>query len=125
ALHVSSPEGTPVQQATVEKIKATLDAAEIPYISAELDDDVALVRFPTVPAQLRANEALGEALPEQVIALTLAPRAPPVLAALGLQPMALGLDLRGGVHFLSQVDSEAAIEQLLASYESDIRTELR
>jgi preprotein translocase subunit SecD len=125
ALHVSRSDGAPVQPATLEQIEATLDEAQIPYLSVELDDDAALVRFPAVDAQLRANDVLRAALPDNVIALTLAPRTPPLLAALGLQPMALGLDLRGGVHFLYQVDIDAAVEQLLASYESDLRTQLR
>ncbi|HEX6995014.1 MAG TPA: protein translocase subunit SecD [Gammaproteobacteria bacterium] len=125
ALHVSESDGSPVASTTVERIEAVLDEAQIPYLSAEIEDTAALVRFPTVEAQLRANDVLRDALPDNVIALTLAARTPPFLAAIGLKPMALGLDLRGGVHFLYQVDIDAAIEQLLTSYESDLRSQLR
>jgi len=125
ALHVSDPDGAPVSTAIVEQIEGALDEAQIPYLSAEIEDTAALVRFPTVESQLRANDVLRDALPDNVIALTLAPRTPPLLAAIGLKPMALGLDLRGGVHFLYQVDIGAAIEQLLTSYESDLRSQLR
>jgi preprotein translocase subunit SecD len=59
------------------------------------------------------------------VALTLAPRIPGWLAAMGLEPMNLGLDLRGGVHFLYQVDLDSAIQQFLANYETDLRTQLR
>ena len=125
ALHVSRSDGAPVQLETVEKIESELQKADIPFISAEIEETVALVRFPTVESQLRANDVLREAFPDNVIALTLAPRTPPLLAALGLKPMALGLDLRGGVHFLYQVDINAAVEQLVESYESDLRASLR
>src|SRR5690606_5943067 len=125
ALHVSRSDGAPVQLETVEQIESELQKADIPFISAEIEETVALVRFPTVESQLRANDVLREAFPDNVIALTLAPRTPPLLAALGLKPMALGLDLRGGVHFLYQVDINAAVEQLVESYESDLRASLR
>jgi preprotein translocase subunit SecD len=125
AVHVSRPDGTAVQSATVEAIESTLSDAGIGFLSAEIEDNAALVRFPTVEDQLRANDALRVALQENVIALTLAPRTPGWLGALGLRPMSLGLDLRGGVHFLYQVDVNAAVEQLMASYETDVRTQLR
>ena len=125
ALHVTESDGSPIAAATVEQIESTLRDARIEYLSATIEDNAALVRFPMVESQLRANDVLRAALPNNVVALTLAPRTPPLLAALGLKPMALGLDLRGGVHFLYQVDIGAAVEQLLSTYESDIRTELR
>src|SRR5690606_32073482 len=123
ALHVSRPDGTPVQSETLERIESTLEEAGIDHLSAEIEDNAALVRFPTVNAQLRANDVLREAMSDHVIALTLAPRTPAWLAALGLKPMALGLDLRGGVHFLYQVDLDAAVEQMLSSYETGLRAE--
>ena len=66
-----------------------------------------------------------EAMPNNVVALTLTSRAPEWLLVIGLKPMALGLDLRGGVHFLYQVDLNAAVRQYLTTYESDVRTQLR
>ncbi len=64
-------------------------------------------------------------MPNNVVALTLASRTPKFLQAVGLKPMALGLDLRGGVQFLYQVDLGSAIRQYLTTYESDLRTGLR
>lgn len=125
AVHISQPDGTPVQRATLDRVESTLGAAGIEYGSVELENTTALVRFPTVGSQLRANDLLRAELPDHVIALTLAPRTPAWLTALGLRPMALGLDLRGGVHFLYQVDLNAAVEQLLSSYETDVRARLR
>ena len=125
ALHVSQSDGAPIPPATLERIESELDKASVPYLAVQMDDNAALVRFPTVEAQLLANDLLDDVLPDNVVALTLAPRTPRLLAALGLKPMALGLDLRGGVHFLYQVDIDAAVEQLLSSYESDLRTQLR
>ncbi|HEX7081397.1 MAG TPA: protein translocase subunit SecD [Gammaproteobacteria bacterium] len=126
ALHVSRPDGAPVQAARLDEIRMKLESADIDTLSTEIDDSgAALIRFPTVAEQLRANDILQEAFPDNVIALTLAARTPAWLAAIGLKPMALGLDLRGGVHFLYQVDVDAAVEQLLEAYQSDLRTQLR
>ncbi|MBN1239202.1 MAG: protein translocase subunit SecD [Gammaproteobacteria bacterium] len=125
-LHVSTADGSPVPDAALTEIRSTLNEAGIPFSSVDVEEDgAALIRFDGVAAQLRANDLLREALPENVVALTLAPRTPGWLQALGLRPMALGLDLRGGVHFLYQVDLDSAIEQFLASYEADLRTQLR
>src|SRR5213078_2087009 len=73
-----------------------LMAAGVSYKSASIEKNAALIRFPTVQEQLRANTALEKALPNHVVALTLTSRTPAWLRAIGLKPMALGLDLRGG-----------------------------
>jgi preprotein translocase subunit SecD len=125
AVHVSRADGVAVDPATLTQIESTLKDQNIPYLSAAIEDTHALVRFATADDQLRANDALREALPNNVVALTLSSRAPPWLLAVGLKPMSLGLDLRGGVHFLYQVDLNAAINQFLQTYESDVRQQLR
>ncbi len=125
AVHVSRPDGVAVDQATLTQIESTLKEKDIPFMSAALEDTHALVRFDTVDQQLRANDALREALPNNVVALTLSSRAPSWLRAVGLKPMSLGLDLRGGVHFLYQVELNEAINQFLQTYESDLRQQLR
>ncbi len=114
-----------MSELTVSSIRAALEDQEIEFLSAELDGDAAVVRFLDVATQLQANDALGDVLPLHVVALTRAPRTPPVLRMLGLQPMSLGLDLRGGVHFLYQVDLDTALQQFLESYEASLRTDLR
>ncbi|HEX6997763.1 MAG TPA: protein translocase subunit SecD [Gammaproteobacteria bacterium] len=125
AVQVTRSDGTPMDQQALEQVRTTLTDAGITFTEAELDDDAVVVRFASVSEQLRANEVLGDALPNHVSALTLAPRTPDWMAAIGLRPMALGLDLRGGVHFLYQVDLDAAIDQYLSTLEADLRNELR
>jgi preprotein translocase subunit SecD len=125
AVHVSRPDGVAVDAATLTQIEATLKEKDVPYLSAALEDTHALVRFATVDQQLRANDVLREALPNNVVALTVSSRAPAWLRAIGLKPMLLGLDLRGGVHFLYQVDLDAAINQFLQTYETDLRQQFR
>ncbi|MFP6827992.1 MAG: protein translocase subunit SecD [Gammaproteobacteria bacterium] len=125
ALQITREDGSPMSELTVSGIRSTLEEQEVEFIEAALDGDAAIVRFPDVATQLRASEALNEVLPIHVVALTLAPRTPPLLRALGLKPMSLGLDLRGGVHFLYQVDLDTALRQFIGSYETSLRTEFR
>lgn len=125
ALQITREDATPLDQLTVSAVTARLDTDEIAFNSAEVDDGAVLVRFPDVDSQLRASAALGEELPFHVVALTLAPRTPAFFRFLGLEPMSLGLDLRGGVHFLYQVDLDSALRQYLETYESDLRAALR
>lgn len=125
AVQVSRADGVAMDAAALAQTTKTLMDAGIPYKSASIEKNAALILFPTVEDQLRANATLEKAMPNHVVALTLSSRTPPWLRAIGLKPMALGLDLRGGVHFLYQVDLNAAISQYLTTYESDLRTQLR
>jgi preprotein translocase subunit SecD len=84
-----------------------------------------LVRLPAADAQEGAQARLTEALPNHVIALALAPRTPGWLNMLGLEPMLLGLDLRGGVHFLYHVELDLAVQQYLETYQSGLRAQFR
>jgi preprotein translocase subunit SecD len=85
-----------------------------------------LVRFDSTDLQARAADALRERLgDEYVVALNLAPATPDSLRAVSAEPMVLGLDLQGGVHFLMEVDMDAAREQQLERFVSDIRLVLR
>ena len=125
ALQVTREDGNPVSDITVAGITSTLAQEQIEFFEPVTDEQAVVIRFPDVAMQLRASEALGEALPFHIVALTLAPRTPDWLRFLGLEPMSLGLDLRGGVHFLYQVDLESALDQLMQTYAQDIRTRLR
>jgi len=125
ALQITREDGSPMSELTVSGIRSTLEEQEIEFLEAALDGDAAIVRFPDVATQLRASGALDEVLPIHVVALTLAPRTPPLLRMVGLKPMSLGLDLRGGVHFLYQVDLDTALQQFIGSYETSLRTEFR
>src|SRR4029079_19770949 len=125
AVQVSRPDGVAMDAGALAQATDALKAADVPYKSAMIEKSAALIRFPTVTDQLRGNTVLEKAMPNNVVALTLTSRTPEWLRAVGLKPMALGLDLRGGVHFLYQVDLNAAIQQYLNTYESDVRTQLR
>ncbi|NOQ88838.1 MAG: protein translocase subunit SecD [Gammaproteobacteria bacterium] len=107
-------------------IEQAIDAKDLTLKSIELSQGHVLARFNDTETQLIAAEALKEALGKQyLIALNLAPATPDWLRALNAAPMYLGLDLRGGVHFLMEVDMVAAIKRLEESLLSDIRTTLR
>ncbi|HKK03150.1 MAG TPA: protein translocase subunit SecD [Gammaproteobacteria bacterium] len=126
AVQVTAETGQPLNEQTLDRITAILEARELDFGPAYLEDGRVTVRFPDVEAQLRSLDLLREQLGSGfVAALTLAPRTPALLRNLGLEPMSLGLDLRGGVHFMYEVDMEAAIGQALERMESDFRTMLR
>jgi preprotein translocase subunit SecD len=106
-------------------IEGLLTGASIPAGVIDFDDGDMRIRFDDVETQLRAANFLREKLdPEEyTVAMILAPRTPQWLR--WLKPMSLGLDLRGGVHFLFQVDVEGAVEQMLTQSENDFRALLR
>src|SRR5690606_18832988 len=121
AVQVSLLSEMPVGEPLAEQI-----ARELENDALERAENHILVRFAETEAQLRAVDVLQATLGDEVtVALNLAPRMPGWMQSLGLRPMNLGLDLRGGVHFLLEVDMEAAIEQALERYESDVRAFLR
>jgi len=126
ALQISLETTQPLDDIAVDRVEGVLQQAAITHEAAYLEEGRVLVRFSQVEDQLRAVDLLRDDLGgAYVVALTLAPRTPEFLRNLGLQPMSLGLDLRGGVYFLYEVDMEAAISQALERYESDFRGLLR
>jgi preprotein translocase subunit SecD len=125
AVQLSRSDGVAVDEATLEQLRNKLMEGGLPYLSAELDGTSALVRIETPELQQQVQAVLSDAFPSHVVALTLSPRTPGWLRALGLEPMLLGLDLRGGVHFLYEVDLDSAVGQYLETYETDLRARLR
>jgi preprotein translocase subunit SecD len=125
AVNVTRSDGAVMDAAGMAQVEAALKAQGVPFKSMALDNKAVLVRFAGAEDQLRGNDVLRAAMPNNVVALNLASRTPPWLRAIGLKPMALGLDLRGGVHFLFQVNLKDAIDQYLGTYESDLRGQLR
>ena len=104
----------------------SLTQAQVPYKSREEAGGRLLYRFNSPEDQLKAADALKEDLGDQfVVAVSLAHATPDFLRAIGGKPMTLGLDLRGGVHFLMQVDMETARSQQLDRFVDDIRAALR
>jgi preprotein translocase subunit SecD len=107
-------------------IEQTLGNSNISIKSSEIIEGRALVRFEDENIQLQAADILRSSLQRQyLVALNLAPATPDWLRALNAAPMYLGLDLRGGVHFLMEVDMAAAIKRLEESLLSDIRSHMR
>ncbi len=127
AIEITPARGQEVTESTVAELKAALENAQVSYKSVELfENGKALVRFASNGDQLRGKAALEATLSDRYnMALTLSPDLPAWLDALGLQPMFLGLDLRGGIHVLIDVDMDAAVDQALERYAGDIRTLLR
>lgn len=127
ALQISASSATAeVSELTELQVNIALDDANIESVSMELGDGRLTIKFADEETQLRAKDVLQEALGRShVIALNLAPNTPDWLRSLGAEPMFLGLDLRGGVHFLMEVDMEAAVKTSEERYVSDIRTLLR
>ena len=126
ALQVTSSRGAESGTLTELAVGAALDEAGITPSSMVVQDTGLLVRFANEEDQLRAQNAIKDTLGQDyVVALNLAPATPEWLRSLGAEPMFLGLDLRGGVHFLMEVNMPAAIEKAENRYISDFRTLLR
>jgi preprotein translocase subunit SecD len=126
AVQISAGRSATVDLDLADKAETALKQAGIDYKGIELEDDKLLVRLTSADSQLQAKEVLNQTLTgDYIIALNLAPTTPDWLAALGAEPMNLGLDLRGGVHFLMEVDMVAAVKQALDGYGSDLRLSLR
>lgn len=126
ALQVSATRGADVTLSTQETIRSALTNASIPFNSIELTDANIMVRFKNTEDQLKAQDLVKRELGSNYItALNLAPRTPEWLLSINARPMYLGLDLRGGVHFLMEVDVDAAIAQSEERYVGDFRTILR
>ncbi len=125
AVQVSRTDGVAIDAPALEQARMALTEAGVTFLSAEIEGVSALVRLEDTALQERARDVLTKAMPNAVVALTLSPRTPGWLKALGLEPMLLGLDLRGGVHFLYQVDLNTAVGQFLTTYETDLRTQFR
>ncbi len=132
AVQVSAGKATVrVDTGTVTRVEQALAAASIQPSALSLEGASVRARFEDTDTQLKARDAIDKALnpdpndPGHVVALNLVPRTPAWLAALGARPMYLGLDLRGGVHFMLQVDMQAALERRADVLATDLRTALR
>jgi preprotein translocase subunit SecD len=112
--------------ALMAKIEEALKKASLEPTGMAMDANSVKTRFAGTEDQLKAKDALQTALGEDyVVALNLLSRSPQWLTSIGALPMYLGLDLRGGVHFLMQVDMKAALSKKLDAYTNDIRGMLR
>jgi len=127
ALQLSSRDRAAFDAASIAEFEALLAEAKIPHEEIFVDDDGRLwIRFGNDRQQLAGRDLIQSRLEGQyAIALTSASRAPEWLNSLGLEPMNLGLDLRGGMLLVYEVDIDGAVDQLLQRMERDFRKELR
>ncbi len=132
AVQISSVKTTvKVDDALVSRIESALKSAAIPYTGALLETSSLRVRFADTDTQLKAKDLISKTVnpdpanASYVVALNLLPSSPSWLTAIHALPMYLGLDLRGGVHFLLQVDMQAAITKRLEGIAGELRRDLR
>ena len=126
SVQLASSATTKLKQKQADGIKAELDKAGLSIKEFEFKNNKVLVRFNNTDDQLKASDLLKEKMGNDVtVALNLAPATPTWLRALNANPMYLGLDLRGGVHFLLEVDMNAAVKQAEERYYSDVKAALR
>ena len=126
AVQISPTRTTQVDQAVLAQVEDKLKQANISYSAATLDEQGARIRFADTEIQIRARDLIQRALGDNyVVALNLLPATPAWLAAINARPMYLGLDLRGGVHFLMQVDTLAVFKKTEENYTDDMRRLMR
>ncbi|MEZ8880730.1 protein translocase subunit SecD [Vibrio lentus] len=126
AVQVTGARGASVDLSTLDAVTDALEAKSLSTKSVALENGSILVRFNDTDTQISARDIITEALGDDVIvALNLAASTPDWLESIGAAPMKLGLDLRGGVHFLMEVDMDAAMEKLVGQQEEALRSELR
>lgn len=132
AVQVSSGKVTvKLDTTTLQRVEDALKAAGLAPQMVQFDGNSIRARFDTPDNQLKAKDAIEKALipdssnPSYVVALNLVTRSPAWLSTVNAAPMYLGLDLRGGVHFMLQVDMQAALTQRVEALTGDLRTTLR
>jgi preprotein translocase subunit SecD len=125
ALQIARKDHDTMVATALPAIKQYLNDEHLGYTTVYQDGANVMVRFASTADQFKARDAVNAKYADQYItALSFASRAPTALRVLGLRPMRLGLDLRGGLYLLYQVDTQSAISQLLDSYAQDLRRAL-
>ena len=126
SLQISTARSAEITELTEYQISAALDEAGLSYKNIVLGVGNLTIRFNDEETQLKAQPIVKESLGRNyVVALNLAPATPDWLSKFGAEPMSLGLDLRGGVHFLMEVDMDAAVDKAEERYISELRSFLR
>ena len=126
AVQISASGNAVVDTSLLEKVRTDLQQANVETKSVALEDGHILIRLYNNDDQLIAKETLEKVMTDDyVVALNLAPDTPEWLESLGGEPIKLGLDLRGGVHFLMEVDMNTAMARSFEQMVGDFRTALR
>jgi preprotein translocase subunit SecD len=125
ALQLTRNDRQAIDAAGETRIHELLQAKQIPVEALYRDADRLVIRFGELTQQAAAREAVQADAPEYLIALDEVSRMPNWMRTVGLKPLSLGLDLRGGVHFMFEVDIEGAVTQAMERIERDVRVKLR
>jgi preprotein translocase subunit SecD len=126
SVQVSSTRPAKLTQQQANQVESTIKTAGFSVKAFEFNDGRILARFNSADDQLKAADLLRDQMSDDYsVALNLAPTTPAWLRSLGAEAMYLGLDLRGGVHFLLEVDMDAAVKQAEDRYNDDVRLALR
>jgi len=126
AIQITGTGDYVVQEKDLKSINETLSENSVDYKSAIIENNNVLIRFSDSKSQLTSKALLKDSLNRNyVVALNLAPSIPQWLSSLGGRAMSLGLDLRGGVHFLLEVDMNAVTAMAMDRYYNELRTTLR
>ncbi|MGP5157667.1 protein translocase subunit SecD [Pseudoalteromonas prydzensis] len=126
AIQISGTKGTDADLSVVDKVNATLKKHNVTVKSVILENGQVLIRFKNVEEQLKAQDLLRNSLNDDYIsAINMAPAQPHWLKALGGNPMKLGLDLSGGVHFTMEIDMVTAVDNALEQMDQDYKSDLR
>ncbi len=125
AIQVSA-DGVSLNESDMEIVTTALEAAQVEFFGDEISEESILIRVNSVEDQLIAKTAIEDALTDDyIVALNLAPTTPGWLQSIGAGKMNLGLDLQGGVHFLMEVDMDAALNRRMEDNLSNVRSILR
>ena len=126
AIQITGTGDYVVQEKDLKSINETLSENSVDYKTATIENNNVLIRFSDSKSQLTSKALLKDSLNRNyVVALNLAPSIPQWLSSLGGRAMSLGLDLRGGVHFLLEVDMNAVTAMAMDRYYNELRTTLR
>jgi len=126
AVQISADRNATIDASTMDRVRNTLNSVGIEPKSVSLENEQLLVRLNSDNEQLKARETILDSLGDNyIVALNLAPATPEWLKSLGAQPMKLGLDLRGGVHFLMEIDMDEAMSKIVDGMKDTVRAELR
>lgn len=126
SVQITRDDGVKLTEDDLSQVNAFLETASVAYLDSYAEDGWLIVQFDSVENQSSASKVLRDGLGKGfVVALTLSPRMPSWMRSLGMKTLSLGLDLRGGVHLLFEVDMDAAITQRLDMIGNDINRRLR
>lgn len=126
AVQLAQADGNPFAEARVARVEQVLENAGITPEATFIQDGRVVVRFESTDDQGKAGELFRDVFSsDSNVAFTIAPKLPAWVRGFGLSPMSLGLDLRGGVYVLLEVDMDSAVESRLAAYEQDFAERLR